>query len=454
MEQLINYGIKFTFCLLVLYLFYYALLRSQTHFKFNRLFLLLAPPVAFTLPLIEWSTALVPDISIAGTLQVFRLSEIVVTAYTPSAQVNFSYHSLAFVAGLIYFSIAIFFLLKLAFQIIKLKKLKAGANLVESEFDSIHIYRHRGNLPTFAYLNTIFLGNEDHLSPQEQKQVLAHEIAHVQLHHTLDILYYEVLTAVLWFNPVIWLLKREIRTVHEYQADARVIEQYKPQEYGSLLSKKVLFEMGVPVGSHFHKPQIIKRLFMLRQHGKQASWVRPLLTLPLLLILLLIFTTQQVTADIAYQATAPTKTKASLPTQEEEMPGIRKESTDNMPIVKDNDAAEAQMPTYKKEKAYAYVEQMPEFKGGEQEMFRFLGENIRYPKTAQEAGTEGLVVLSFVIEKDGTVNDVQVLKKLGMGTDEEAMRVVELMNGKWQPGKQDGQPVPVRYTLPIRFAIR
>ncbi|MBF9255252.1 energy transducer TonB [Pontibacter sp. 172403-2] len=105
------------------------------------------------------------------------------------------------------------------------------------------------------------------------------------------------------------------------------------------------------------------------------------------------------------------------------------------------------------EKPYTYVEQMPEFPGGESEMLKYLGKNIRYPAAAQRAGVEGLVVLSFVVSKTGEISDIQVLKKLGAGTDEEAVRVVKSMP-KWTPGKQNGRTVPVRYTLPVRFTIK
>ncbi|MFD2248579.1 energy transducer TonB [Pontibacter ruber] len=105
------------------------------------------------------------------------------------------------------------------------------------------------------------------------------------------------------------------------------------------------------------------------------------------------------------------------------------------------------------EKPYTYVEQMPSFPGGESEMMKYLGKNIRYPAAAQRAGVEGLVVLSFVVSKTGEISEIQVVKGLGAGCDEEAMRVVKTMP-KWTPGKQNGREVPVRYTLPVRFTIK
>ncbi|OKL39919.1 TonB family protein [Pontibacter flavimaris] len=106
------------------------------------------------------------------------------------------------------------------------------------------------------------------------------------------------------------------------------------------------------------------------------------------------------------------------------------------------------------DKPYTYVEQMPVFKGGEAEMMKFLGSNIKYPEDAVKAGVEGLVVLSFVIDASGSVGDVKVVKSLSGSTDAEATRVVKMTDGKWQPGKQNGKAVPVVYTLPIKFAMK
>ncbi len=106
------------------------------------------------------------------------------------------------------------------------------------------------------------------------------------------------------------------------------------------------------------------------------------------------------------------------------------------------------------QKPYTYVEQMPVFKGGEGEMLKFLGQNIQYPKDAQQAGVEGLVVLSFVVGADGSVSNVAVVKSLIESTNAEAVRVVKMTDGKWTPGRQNGKAVPVRYTLPVRFAVR
>jgi protein TonB len=104
------------------------------------------------------------------------------------------------------------------------------------------------------------------------------------------------------------------------------------------------------------------------------------------------------------------------------------------------------------EKIWEYAEVNPAFPGGEEAMMKYLSSHIRYPSVAERNKLEGLVVVQFVVNEAGAITDMVILKKLGGGTDEEAMRVIKNMP-PWQPGKQNGRPVKVRFTLPIRFTI-
>lgn len=102
--------------------------------------------------------------------------------------------------------------------------------------------------------------------------------------------------------------------------------------------------------------------------------------------------------------------------------------------------------------AFIEPEVMPSFPGGEAEMFKSLGQNVKYPTTARDAGIEGVVYVTFVIATDGSIDDANVLRGIGGGCDEEALRVVNSMPN-WTPGTQDGKPVKVQYNLPIRFTL-
>ncbi|MBL4624422.1 MAG: energy transducer TonB [Flavobacteriales bacterium] len=101
---------------------------------------------------------------------------------------------------------------------------------------------------------------------------------------------------------------------------------------------------------------------------------------------------------------------------------------------------------------FTVVEQMPEYPGGQDEMMIFLGENIKYPDAAKDAGIQGTVYVKFILYEDGSIKDVKVMRGIGGGCDEEAIRVVKMMPN-WKPGRQRGENVRVSFILPIRFTL-
>jgi protein TonB len=105
------------------------------------------------------------------------------------------------------------------------------------------------------------------------------------------------------------------------------------------------------------------------------------------------------------------------------------------------------------EEIFTIVQDMPSFPGGDGAMLSYLGKNIKYPTLAKESGIQGTVYVTFVVEKDGAVSNVKVLRGIGGGCDEEAIRVVKSMP-RWTPGKQRGKPVKVQYNLPCRFVLQ
>ncbi len=157
---------------------------------------------------------------------------------------------------------------------------------------------------------------------------------------------------------------------------------------------------------------------------------------------------------------------------EEEEPEFVDQTIEEETVVEEPEEAPPPPPPPPKKKApekiFRIVEEMPRFPGCEHlsskaerqqcsqnKLLSFIAKNIKYPPLAQESGIEGTVVISFVVEKDGSVTDIQVVRELGGGCTEEALRVVKLMQEqyKWIPGKQRGRPVRVRFTLPIRFHL-
>lgn len=103
-------------------------------------------------------------------------------------------------------------------------------------------------------------------------------------------------------------------------------------------------------------------------------------------------------------------------------------------------------------KIFTVVEQQPEFEGGYEAMMNFIRKNMRYPASARRMGIEGTVYVSFVVSKDGSISEVQVVRGISADCDKEAMRVVSMMP-PWKPGRQNGKPVFVRFVLPIKFKL-
>ncbi len=132
--------------------------------------------------------------------------------------------------------------------------------------------------------------------------------------------------------------------------------------------------------------------------------------------------------------------------------------------VKGNDEAEGEVlkakeviadekPKEEETKVFDVVEQMPEFPGGQAALLKWIGDNIKYPTIAEENGIQGRVVCTFVVERDGSVTDVQVARSIDPSLDKEAIRVLKKMP-RWNPGKQNGSAVRVKYTVPVTFKLQ
>jgi protein TonB len=126
---------------------------------------------------------------------------------------------------------------------------------------------------------------------------------------------------------------------------------------------------------------------------------------------------------------------------------------DQTEVMEEYVAPEVEEEEVVEQEVFTIVEQMPSFPGGDQKMYEYLGKNIKYPQIARESGIQGRVFVNFVVEPDGSVSNVKVLRGIGGGCDEEAMRVVKGMP-KWTPGKQRGKAVRVSYTLPVVFKLQ
>ena len=126
---------------------------------------------------------------------------------------------------------------------------------------------------------------------------------------------------------------------------------------------------------------------------------------------------------------------------------------DQQEVIEEYVPVEVEEEEVQEQEIFQIVEEMPSYPGGEQKLMEFVAKNIKYPQIARETGIQGRVFVGFVVEPDGSVSNVKVLRGIGGGCDEEAMRVVKSMP-KWKPGKQRGKAVRVSYMLPVNFKLQ
>lgn len=165
------------------------------------------------------------------------------------------------------------------------------------------------------------------------------------------------------------------------------------------------------------------------------------------------------------EPTPPPPPPPPAPEEPEEIEIVEEEVEDVIDIRTEDDASRVQVETYVPppppkpkveevtEEIFVVVEEQPEFPGGSAAMMKFLGDNIRYPVIAQENGIQGRVITNFVVERDGSITDVQVVRGVDPSLDKEAVRVIESMP-RWKAGRQRGSAVRVRFTLPVVFRLQ
>jgi TonB family protein len=350
-----------------------------------------------------------------GTDYYFLLDTITISSENISNSVLNNYSFLQ-ISGIIYLIGAFFFTVRFLFRIgqITLLILKTG---VANEEGFKIIYTTISYAP-FSFFNYIFINKQDR--HRKSNVIYIHEKAHIKQLHSLDLLILEMASIFLWFNPVIWLYKIELKNIHEFQADQAVIDKgYNVINYQQILLEKNLGNQFLFTNNFNHS--LIKRRFimMTKSNSSKYSFLKMIFIMPISVLLLILFSisiTNNVVSQEAVKSTKETKT------------------------VKGED------------EIFMEVEKMPEYPGGKQALIKFLVSNIKYPESARKEGADGTVYVAFVVEKDGKITNVKVKKGFHPDCDAEGVRVVSMMPD-WVPGTDKGKPVRVKFTLPIKFNL-
>jgi TonB family protein len=326
--------------------------------------------------------------------------------------------------------------------------------------NDVEIIAIDGTVTPFSFFTTIFMNPALH-NEQETVQILTHECTHARQWHSLDVILSELLTICCWINPACWLLKREIRHNLEFLADNRVLQSgidSKEYQYHLLqLSYQVPENHLI---NKFNISPLKKRITMMNQQKtKKAGILKYSLIVPLALALVLSSNAEALVSKakniIAQKTDESTESSATI-----NAPVL---SATNDPVI--TEKKEAQTPETSgieeskpaqdvagEDKVYTVIEKMPQYPGGVNELMRYLARNIKYPVEAQKKGIQGKLIVQFVVNKLGKVENAKVLRGVDPSIDQEGLRVVNTFPD-WIPGEQSGKKVSVFYTLPIAFKL-
>ncbi|MEX8547780.1 MAG: TonB family protein [Mucilaginibacter sp.] len=515
-----HYLILANLYLALFYGFYLLLLRKETYFMLNRIYLVSAAVLSFFIPMMqaEW----VKNLFITQKVQqtIYYIDPGFVYQVSPSAESGFTV-SQFFTA--VYWLVTMLLLARLIYRFVKLKRYlqSAETGLAFSFFGKVKVDE---NLP-------------------QQDVILQHEMVHVAQLHSADVLLFEALAILNWFNPVIYFYRKAIKHNHEFIADRDAISfGVDKSDYALLLlSQSMGIEPNTLTNSFFNQSLLKQRIMMLHKNpSRRAALLKYGLSAPLFAAMLVLTsatvseqkTIQQISdnfgsdipvnsvvMNIGESVSSPLKTTSaekgtvktvsdlkgkvvnplgkpmanvkvqyeqnnfSTTTDEDgdfEIPNYTEraivtfKSPDSTVLVTTFDhvagklkivvfedkamaKARANMLVVKPSSepgvvSFASVEKPPSFPGGEEGFANYLAKSIHYPKEAKDKNIQGRVIISFIVEKDGKLTNLKVLRDIGGGCGPEAVRVLE-ESPNWNPGLQNSKPVRVSFTMPVNFSL-
>ena len=506
------YDAKVAVLIAVFYMFYRLMLARETFHRVNRIVLLLTAVASFVLPLCvitfhETVVMPMPQVSV-GDLQVasVEVSDDTEPLWQTLLPMVFMIGMLATLGHTLLSMFRILMLIK-------------RSEKHPQEDGTVICVSGNANLSPFSWMHYIVMNQSDYA--EQNAAVLAHERGHIRLRHSWDLLLVDTLTALQWFNPAMWMLRSDLRALHEYEADGAVLSLgINARQYQYLLITKAAGIGGYSLANGISHSTLKDRInMMLHKKSNQTSLLKLLALVPIVGLALAV--NAEKVQDVVYTDASEVSETVSIE-QEQILPEATAEAVsqpeemladdekviikvhvsakeDGSPIVgaiaqvagtkkgsvtdfSGNLTLEANIGskvevsyigydtkilTVKKDavlqeyevvlakeplggKAYDVVDEMPEFPGGPQALLEYLMKNIRYPKEAEDVCVQGRVIVQFVVDKDGTIKDAHIVKSVYPALDEEALRVVNSMP-KWIPGKQNGEAVSVKYTIPVSF---
>lgn len=383
---------------IVLFLLAYSLfLGRQDNFVVKRIVLVSAIPLAIIFPLFHIATSA----SVFVPALAFVMPEPWFSKTSATGMLVQRATSYPFVIVWLYCGGVVFFLFRLLRSVVILTRILRRYPSYPA--GRLRIIESTENVDSFSFFRFVFIGQVNKLSPGEREQILLHESAHAHCRHSLERVLMGTMGVIFWYNPLVILYNRLLIRLHEFEADALVIQTVPVNEYCGLLAKMSLLSAGFPLTSAFGHSLTLQRIGMLR------SAPRKIRTWQLAALLLTVAAFFRV---VAYEKSLAGSDGSVL----------------------------------------TVAEQVPEYyQNGFAGLSEFISENMTYPAEARRNGQEGSVFTSFIVEENGVVSDIQTIKGISPSLDAEARRIVGLT--QWIPGRSKGKTVRMRLILPVKFKL-
>ena len=526
MHNFLIYDLKVAVCIVVFYMFYRLLLSKETFHRVNRIVLLSTAVLSFILPLCV--------ITMHETVVVQRIPQVVVGDIEASvlAEPVSTIPLWQWTAVLLYIVGAVLMLCKTIWSIGKVVLLIRRSEQHPLTDGIIVCVTGNAALTPFSWMHYIVMNRSDY--ELQDAAILAHERGHIRMHHSYDVVLVDILTALQWFNPAMWMLRADLRAIHEYEADAAVLSQgINARQYQYLLITKATGIGGYSIANGISHSTLKNRITMMLHKKSQASHLLKLLALLPIVGTALALNAETVT-DVVYDTPqqmikkgkanatiktsthtgitvieqTPTETKTNIDDNKEfKVTGEVLDKESGTPIigaivqkmnskkgsVTDTDgkftinvkkgdkiviayvgfqsevidintsesrdykvqlAKDGSDKNDRNENLYCDVaETMPQFPGGPKALLDYLSTNVVYPEEAYKKGVQGRVIVSFIVEKDGSITEAAVRRSIDPLLDDEALRVINAMP-RWTPGTQNNKPVRVKYTVPVSFKLK
>ena len=402
-----NYLLEFAIANIILFAIYALFLQKETNIQVKRGYLVIASVFSLIIPLIELpTTTRIADINLVNVLPEISITGPAVSgAFTSPAISDVQYINWLLI---LYMLVTVIMAGRFIISLVRIYSIFRQSK--EEYVNDTKIYTTDAVDSNFTFFNLIFISRATSIPKPE---IILHEKAHVKYGHSADLILLNLMLITFWWVPTIWWFLKEIKLVHEYQADNYVINRFDFNTYKTTLITNKLSEQGLFLSNYFNDNQLYKRINNMKNLKlKIKPWKTTMVIFSLALTVYVFACQQQSIKDLNEETTNP------------ELIGEVMET----------------------------VDVQASFPGGKTELVQYVASNLKYPEEAVENNISGKVFVEFVANKDGSISDVKVLKGIGYGCDKEAKRVIA-NSVNWTPAELNGEKVRQKLVLPISFSL-